>query len=355
MHVIWTDKATFETKADTCSCYVSRKKDTAIKSKYLKFTFKSGRSTADIWGAIAWSIKKSVHFLTKNDRINSDIYINQMLNALRFSFYDKCVKERGFMIYMNDEIDYHISKKMIAWRRFVELKRMNWSIQFFDLNFIENLWRLIKLWISEKRHRIHTLNEIKRVIQKEWELLMKKDFRRAIKSMSDCCQAVIKTQDESIKYWFNFWISDWFWFIYKLSHFIRKFLHEMVGGRRRGKKKQFQRFSESYGHLCYPIVRVWFVFLLLTFFFAQCCFQHCNANRNYIHTWRKKNYISKHCVCYFDKRIESKIINEFNYFVRRSNTFENNVSMFDFVVRFVRLFENKKRCWIVVLFLNENK
>ena len=247
-------KSRLKRKQTLVHAMLIKKKDTAMKSKYLKFTFKSKRNTADIWRAIAWNIKKSVHFLTKNDRMNFDIYIDQMLNALKLSFYDKCVKKRDFMIYMNDETDYHISKKMIAWKRFVKLKRMNWLIQSPNLNPIENLWRLIKLRINEKRHQIHTLNEMKRIIQKEWKLLMKKNFRRAIKSMPDCCRTVIKAKSESIKYWFNFWISDRFWFIYKSSHFIRKFLHEMMRRRRRGKKKQFQKFSKSYDHLCYPIV-----------------------------------------------------------------------------------------------------
>ena len=42
LHVIWTDEATFETGLDTRSCYVTRRKGTAMDSKYLKPTFKSG-------------------------------------------------------------------------------------------------------------------------------------------------------------------------------------------------------------------------------------------------------------------------------------------------------------------------
>ena len=138
-HVIWTDEATFETNLNTRFCYVSRKKNKVMKNKYLKFTFKSGRSSASIWKTIFWEIKNPVHFLAKEDRMNSNIYIHQMLKKLKLLFYCRCMKDRDFMIYMNDEADYHTSKTIILWKRKNDLNRTDWSIQFLDLNSIENL------------------------------------------------------------------------------------------------------------------------------------------------------------------------------------------------------------------------
>ena len=43
--VIWTDEATFETGLETRSCYVTWKHGTAMELRYLKPTFKSGRSS----------------------------------------------------------------------------------------------------------------------------------------------------------------------------------------------------------------------------------------------------------------------------------------------------------------------
>ena len=42
--------------------------------------------------------------------MNSDIYIHQMLQKLKLSFYMHCVQNRDYMIYINDEIDYHTFK-----------------------------------------------------------------------------------------------------------------------------------------------------------------------------------------------------------------------------------------------------
>ena len=46
--VIWTDEATFKTGLDLRTCYVTRKPGTAMESRYLKPTFKSGRTTLGI-------------------------------------------------------------------------------------------------------------------------------------------------------------------------------------------------------------------------------------------------------------------------------------------------------------------
>ncbi len=69
-----------------------------MESWYLKPTFKSGRSTIGIWGAIALGLKGPVHFLVKESRMNSDIYINQVLEELELPFYKQCIREKGPMI-----------------------------------------------------------------------------------------------------------------------------------------------------------------------------------------------------------------------------------------------------------------
>lgn len=110
MHAIWTDESTFKTRFGANPTYVTKKKDTTYESRYLKPTFKSGQSTVGIWKTIAWDIKGPVHFLHKEKRMNSTIYIDQVLAELGLPFYDQCVQERSYMLYINDGADYHTSK-----------------------------------------------------------------------------------------------------------------------------------------------------------------------------------------------------------------------------------------------------
>jgi hypothetical protein len=132
--------------------------------------------------------------------MNSEIYVNQMLKELGLPFYAKCVNERGYMIYMNDEAGYHTFKLSAKWRHENGLKRMSWSAQSPNLNPIENLWRLIKLRISGRRHRVHSVEEMKRVIEDEWNNLTPEDFQASIESMQRRCQAVIKARGGMTKY-----------------------------------------------------------------------------------------------------------------------------------------------------------
>ena len=193
-HVIWTDEATFETGLDTRSCYVTRHKGTAMESRYLKPTLKSGRSSVGIWGAIILGLKGPVHFLEKEGRMNSDIFINQVLEGLGLPFYNQCIEEKGSMIWMDDGARYHTSKMTTAYCRRIGL------IQSPDLNPIENLWRIIKIRVSAQRHRIHSLELMKKVIKEEWEKLTEEDFRACIESMPKRCKLVIEARGGSIKY-----------------------------------------------------------------------------------------------------------------------------------------------------------
>ena len=200
LHVIWTDEATFETGLDTRTCYVTRRKGTAMESRYLKPTFKSGRTTIGIRGAITLGLKGPVHLSQKEGRMNSDIYVNQVLKELGLPFYERCIRERGYMLWMDDGAGYHTSKSTTKWRLQAGLIRMDWPAQSPDLNPIENLWRIIKLRVSGRRHRIHSVDEMKRAIQEEWEKLTEEDFRKCIESMPKRCRLVIKARGGSIKY-----------------------------------------------------------------------------------------------------------------------------------------------------------
>lgn len=90
--------------------------------------------------------------LIKGRRINSEINIEMMLRPLRILFYEECVRKRGLMIWMDDGIGYYTSKRVITFCRETDLLRMDWSAQSLNLNPIENLWRIIKVRVTARRH-----------------------------------------------------------------------------------------------------------------------------------------------------------------------------------------------------------
>lgn len=70
------------------------------------------------------------------------------------------------MIWMDDSAAYHTSKFTTKVCQKAGL-RMIWPAQFPYLNPIENLWRLIKIRISDRRHQIRTVGEMKDAIKEE--------------------------------------------------------------------------------------------------------------------------------------------------------------------------------------------
>ena len=81
-----------------------------MELQYLKAIFKSGKSIIFIWGAIALGVKSPVHILEKKSPMNSNIYINQVLEELGLFFYKQYIGEKSLIIWMNDGVDYHMSK-----------------------------------------------------------------------------------------------------------------------------------------------------------------------------------------------------------------------------------------------------
>ena len=81
------------------------------------------------------------------------------------------IKEREFMIWIDDGAAYHTSRFTTKFCREVGLLRINWLVQSPDLNPIENLWQIIKIRVSSRRHRIRSAKEMKIAIKEERERL----------------------------------------------------------------------------------------------------------------------------------------------------------------------------------------
>jgi transposase len=77
---------------------------------------------------------------------------------------------------------------------------MPWPIQSSDLNPIENVWRLMKLGILKRRHRIRSIREMERVLLKEWDRITPADYRRCITSMPKRIDLIYKNKGSFIKY-----------------------------------------------------------------------------------------------------------------------------------------------------------
>jgi hypothetical protein len=101
---------------------------------------------------------------------------------------------------MDDGAKWHTIPKVINYYESHGVVRMPWPAQSLDLNPIENIWRLIKLRISKRRHRIRSIKEMERVLLEEWDKITPKDYRWCISSMPKRIDLIYKNKDSSIKY-----------------------------------------------------------------------------------------------------------------------------------------------------------
>ena len=99
--------------------------------------------------------------------MNSEIYINQSSKELELTIFKHFNEKRQDMIWMDNGVRYYTSKMTTKKYQKFGLLQMLWPAQSLDLPPIENLWRIIKIKVNTQRQRIHSLEEMQRVIQEE--------------------------------------------------------------------------------------------------------------------------------------------------------------------------------------------
>jgi transposase len=198
--VIFSDESTFELGLDTRTAYVKRPLGKAFESRYLRPTFKSGRSTIGIWGCINSEMDGTLAILPSGVRMNSSLYISRILNEHGHPFYERIATAYGDALWQDDGAKYHTSKVVEEWRKSMLMQRMKWPAQSPDLNPIENLWHIIKINITKRRHRIDSLDEFAEIIEEEWKRIGRHVIKRIIGSMKKRCLAVIRAKGASTKY-----------------------------------------------------------------------------------------------------------------------------------------------------------
>ena len=200
--VCFSDESTFEVGLASLTQYVKRKAGNAraYESKYLQPTFKSGRSSVGIWGAISLDFKSDLAVLKRGQRMNSILYCNKVLAPYAQPFYARITEERGIAIWQEDGAAYHTSAVTREYRKSLGMEELTWPAQSPDLNPIETLWHIMKQRISKRRHRINTIQEMETVIKEEWEKLSPEDWRKCIASMPQRMAAVIKAKGGSTRW-----------------------------------------------------------------------------------------------------------------------------------------------------------
>ena len=121
-----------------------------------------------MWAAIGQDWKSLLVFLVKEPGkkgVCSQAYLNQMLKAVVFPYYDKLsAKQKAEFRFMEDGAKVHAGKARLP-RLNRGMRGFDWPPSSPDLNPIEKIWRWMKNEITKLETVLTLIKDIKQVLQ----------------------------------------------------------------------------------------------------------------------------------------------------------------------------------------------
>jgi len=193
--VIWCDESTFEIGKNSRQTRVRREPHEKYLPECLAPTFKSGRSSLMIWGAIAGEHKSELVFMEKDRRTAADyvdiVYRGPLLDMMR--------RVSGAVL-MEDREMIHRSKVSNAWRKLYMIEKLEWPAQSPDLNPIENLWMQMKDIVQKRNSPVRTFGELRDILEEAWKNISAENCATLVESMPARIASVIKNKGGSTRW-----------------------------------------------------------------------------------------------------------------------------------------------------------
>ncbi len=130
-----------------------------------------------VWGCISANGMGSLHVLegTMNAERYIKVFEQQMLPSRRRLFQGRpCV-------FQQDNAKPHTAAITTAWLHSRRVRLLNWPACSPDLSPIENIWRIIKREIRQRRPQ--TLQQLETYIKQEWDQIPTPKLQKLITSM----------------------------------------------------------------------------------------------------------------------------------------------------------------------------
>ncbi|KAH0811856.1 hypothetical protein GEV33_010935 [Tenebrio molitor] len=105
----------------------------------------------------------------------------------------------GF-IFMHDNARPHTARIVTDYLHDVGIDTMNWPARSPDLNPIEHLWDVVGKQVRARCGELVSLQELRRVVQEEWDNTPQEEIQHLIESMPRRLEAVIRARGGNTKY-----------------------------------------------------------------------------------------------------------------------------------------------------------
>ncbi len=188
--VLWSD----ESKFDICvgnhgRCVLRAKEEGDLPACYLRSVQKP--VSLMVWGCISAYGMGSLHVL--EGTMNAERYIKvleqHMLPSRRRLFQGRpCV-------FQQDNAKPHTAAITTAWLHSRRVRVLNWPACSPDLSPIENIWRIIKWKIHQRRTQ--TFQQLETYIRQEWDQIPTPKLQKLITSMPRRLQTVLKRRGDA--------------------------------------------------------------------------------------------------------------------------------------------------------------
>jgi hypothetical protein len=202
--VIFTDECAIQIGKDINRYYTIRRPGQEYQAKHLQPTFRSGRTSLMVWGAIAYGKKwplvrlplspqeVAADGLGKGKGLNSSRYIKYVLEGP----LKRCVRAQQRarwrdVVVLEDGAPCHSSKVTCAACQRLGITSIDHPPNSPDLNAIENMWHQLKLKLGRMNRRATSLDELWGQIQQAWDELDIGKVNRLVDSMDERRQDVV--------------------------------------------------------------------------------------------------------------------------------------------------------------------
>lgn len=142
-----------------------------------------------VWAGISANAHTDLHFFDRN--MNADVYVKDIITSYVVP-YAHFIGEN--FLFMQDNARPHIARRVLDFFDEVDINRIDWPANSPDLNPIEHLWDNLGRKVKNHVPAPQSLQELRRVINNEWNAITQDEIERLIRSMPDRMNEVIRAQ-----------------------------------------------------------------------------------------------------------------------------------------------------------------
>ena len=188
--VVWSDKSKFEIVFGNHGRHVLRTKDERDHPACYQRSVQKPASLM-VWGCISAYWMGSLHIW--KGTINAERYI-EVLEQHMLPSRRRLLQGRP-CIFQQDNAKPHTASITTAWLRRRRVRVLNWPACSPDLSPIENIWRIMKWKIRQRRPR--TVEQLESYIRQEWDNIPLPKLQQLVSSVPRRLRTVVKRRGDA--------------------------------------------------------------------------------------------------------------------------------------------------------------